>query len=82
VAFLARCDYENDLEESGYELPPAPGDFRTPEMVALVNAGISARVHLRIRHPLHWPVWLPFSISLFRKLPNVTANCRSMARKK
>ena len=37
VAFIARCHYEDDLAESGHKLSPAPGEFRTPEMVALVN---------------------------------------------
>jgi hypothetical protein len=47
VAFIARCHYEDDLAESGYKLSPAPGEFsRTPEMVALVTAGIAARVEL------------------------------------
>jgi hypothetical protein len=46
VAFIARCHYEDDLAESGHKLSPAPGEFRTPEMVALVTAGIAARVEL------------------------------------
>jgi len=41
------CHYEDDLAESGHKLSPAPGEeYRTPEMVALVTAGIAARVAL------------------------------------
>jgi hypothetical protein len=46
AAFFARCSYENRLEESGDEygeLLSAPGDYRTPEMVALVTADIADR---------------------------------------
>jgi hypothetical protein len=46
VAFIARCHYEDDLAESGHKPNPAPGERRTPEMVAVVNAGIAARVAL------------------------------------
>jgi hypothetical protein len=46
AAFLARCYYEEDLEGRGTKLVPAPDDSRTPEMVALVDAGIAARIAL------------------------------------
>jgi hypothetical protein len=47
TAFLARCHYEDDLAETGVKLAPAPGEYsQTPEMVAVVNAGITARVEL------------------------------------
>jgi hypothetical protein len=49
AAFIARCEYENHLEEFGDdygELRPAPGDYRTPKMVALVTEGIADRVAL------------------------------------
>ena len=41
--FIRLCDSEDALEEAGIELVTAPDDHRTPEMVAVVNAGISAR---------------------------------------
>jgi ABC-type sugar transport system substrate-binding protein len=44
AAFLARCRYEDELEEKGIRLERAIDDYRTPEMVALVDAGIAARV--------------------------------------
>jgi hypothetical protein len=44
AAFLARCRYEGELEEKGIRLARAIDDYRTPEMVALVDAGIAARV--------------------------------------
>jgi hypothetical protein len=43
AAFLARCHYEDELAEKGIKLASAPDDYRTPEMVALVNASIPAR---------------------------------------
>ena len=46
VAYYARSDYENDLEESGHKLTPAADDHRTPEMVALVTASRAARAEL------------------------------------
>jgi hypothetical protein len=45
-AFTARCTYEDDLAEAGQELPPAPGDHRTREMVEIVDASIAARENL------------------------------------
>jgi hypothetical protein len=46
AAFNARSDYETDLEESGHKLPPAPDDWRTPELVAVVTAVRAARAEL------------------------------------
>ena len=45
-AFMARCDYERDLEESGCKLTPAPNDHRTPEIAAIVKLHIAARAEL------------------------------------
>jgi hypothetical protein len=47
---IHRCRYENCLEEYG-ELLPAPGDYRTPEMVALVTADIANREALASTAP-------------------------------
>src|SRR5260370_28723238 len=44
AAFLARCRYEDELEEKGIRLECAIDDHRTPEMVALVDAEIAAGV--------------------------------------
>jgi hypothetical protein len=46
AAYYARCDYEDDLEESGHKLTLAAGDYRTPEMVAVVTAVRAARADL------------------------------------
>lgn len=46
TAFLARCMLEDDLVERGVRLDPATDDFRTPEMIAVVNASIAARASL------------------------------------
>jgi hypothetical protein len=43
----ARYDYEDDLKKRGCELTPAPDEsYRTPEMVAVVNASRAARADL------------------------------------
>jgi hypothetical protein len=39
------------LADAGVELAPAPGDSRIPEMIAIVHAGIAARVDLANRVP-------------------------------
>ena len=44
--FIARCYHEGALKKNGQKLTPAPGDHRTPEMVALVTASIRAREKL------------------------------------
>jgi hypothetical protein len=46
AAWFARYRYEDDLAGKGIKLTPAPDDSRTPEMVALVNASIAARIAL------------------------------------
>lgn len=46
AAFIAHSEYEDDLEEKGHELTPAPGDNRTSEMVAVVTASRTARAEL------------------------------------
>jgi hypothetical protein len=46
AAFFARHRYEEELEATGVKLVTAPDDWRTPEMVALVDAGIAARIAL------------------------------------
>jgi len=46
AAFLALCHYEDELEEKGIKLASGPDDDRTPEMAALVEAGIAARIAL------------------------------------
>jgi hypothetical protein len=43
AAFVERWDRDNDLEDKGIELVPAPSDHRTPEMVAAVDESIAAR---------------------------------------
>jgi hypothetical protein len=43
-AFLARARYEDDLAERGMEV--ASDDSRSPEMVAIVDASVAARVAL------------------------------------
>jgi hypothetical protein len=48
-AFIARCRYEDDLGR--VKLEPAPDDFRTPEMVALVNSSIATRQALAATVP-------------------------------
>src|SRR5262249_13617368 len=43
-AFLTRCDLEDRMKQAGTELVPALGEkYRTPEMVALVEAARAAR---------------------------------------
>jgi hypothetical protein len=42
---------EYDLAKAGRELQPAPNDYRTPEMVALVTASIAARKNLAATVP-------------------------------
>jgi hypothetical protein len=61
VAYNARSDYENDLAESGHKLPPAPDDWRTPELVAVVTAVRAARAGLARTAPQRWPASLPVS---------------------
>lgn len=46
AAFLARCDFEDELKEKGVELATAFDDHRTPEMVCLAEASIAARAAL------------------------------------
>jgi hypothetical protein len=47
AAFVARCYQEDDLVDASVELEPAaPDDDRTPEMVAVVDAGVNARLEL------------------------------------
>jgi hypothetical protein len=50
-AFFALCHREEAMEEAGVVLEPAPGDFRTLEMIATVNAGITARTVLATTAP-------------------------------
>ena len=50
-AFMARCEYEDDLAEAGEEIPAAPGDYRTAEMVDVVKATITAREELADTSP-------------------------------
>ena len=50
-AFMARCNYEDDREEAGEKLLNAPGDHRTAEMVAVVDASIAAREELADTSP-------------------------------
>jgi hypothetical protein len=50
-AFLARCEYEDDLEKAGQKLTLAPDDHRTPEMVAAVKAAVDARQALAKTSP-------------------------------
>ncbi len=42
-AFRARADYEDELQGAGKELQPASGDYRTQEMVAIVEETVGAR---------------------------------------
>jgi hypothetical protein len=44
--FLTLARSEDRLLESGIKLLPAPGDHRTPEMVAAVDASVNARQSL------------------------------------
>jgi hypothetical protein len=46
ATFIAHCYYEDNLAGSGHKLSPAPNDFRTPEMVAAVEASRAARAEL------------------------------------
>jgi hypothetical protein len=46
AAFLVRCRYEDDLAEKGIKLARGDDDYRTPEMAALVDANIAARLAL------------------------------------
>ena len=47
AAFIARSDYEEDFWlEHRRKLEPAPGDWRTAEMVSVINASLAARAHL------------------------------------
>jgi hypothetical protein len=46
AAFIARCEFEDDLAEKGIKLKPGANDYRTPEMIAVVNASIATRVSL------------------------------------
>jgi hypothetical protein len=41
-----RCRYEDDLAEKGIKLARGDDDYRTPEMAALVDANIAARLAL------------------------------------
>jgi hypothetical protein len=50
-AFMARCEYEDDLAEAGEEIPAALGDHRTAEMVTVVNASTAAREELADTSP-------------------------------
>jgi hypothetical protein len=44
---MARVHYEDGLAAGSAELEPAsPDDSRTPQLVALVDAGVNARVEL------------------------------------
>jgi hypothetical protein len=48
-AFIARCEYEDDLKENGVKLARAPGEGeygRTSEMVVVVDAVVAARAEL------------------------------------
>jgi hypothetical protein len=44
AACFARAQYEDEFEERGIKLPRADDDHRTPEMAALVDANIAARM--------------------------------------
>jgi hypothetical protein len=46
AAYDARCRLEDAMRARGMELIPAPGDSRTPEMVAAVEAVLAARQNL------------------------------------
>ena len=50
-AYVSLCDHEEGLIASGQELTPAPGDHRTPEMVATVKACVDARMKLASTSP-------------------------------
>jgi hypothetical protein len=50
-AFLKRSDLEERLVEEGKELTPAPGDFRTPEMIVAVEAASAAQRKLAETSP-------------------------------
>ncbi|WP_162826797.1 hypothetical protein [Pseudolabrys taiwanensis] len=45
-AFFARCRIEDEMSERGEKRACAPGDYRTPEMVAAVNRSRAARAAL------------------------------------
>jgi hypothetical protein len=46
AAWLARAYFEQDLEEAGHKLTPAPGDWRTAELANLVEEHRALRAEL------------------------------------
>ena len=45
-AFISRCDYEDARGRAGQPCEPAADDHRTPEMIAIVDESIEARMAL------------------------------------